>query len=60
MVKQTLVHKSSRIKVYNTLAVPILLYGSKIWTLRTRDKTSGEMKFFGRTGRSTLSDHKKE
>jgi hypothetical protein len=49
-------------KVYNTLAVHILLYGSEIWTLRTRDKkllTSDEMKFFRRTGRGTVSGHKR-
>jgi hypothetical protein len=33
-----LVQKFSRIKVYNALAIPILLYGSEISTLRKRDK----------------------
>ena len=36
--KPTLVQKFSRIKVYNALAVPTLLYGSEIWTLRKKDK----------------------
>jgi hypothetical protein len=27
-----------RIKAYNALAVPILLYGNEIWALRLRDK----------------------
>jgi len=34
--KPTLVQKCSRIKVYNALAVPILLYGSEIWSLRKK------------------------
>jgi hypothetical protein len=33
--KPTWVQKSSRKKVPNALALPILLYGSKIWTLKT-------------------------
>ena len=36
--KQNLVHKFSRIKEYNALNLPILLYGSEIWTLRKKDK----------------------
>jgi hypothetical protein len=36
--KPTLVHKYSTIKVYNALAVPIILHGSEIWALRKRDK----------------------
>ena len=37
-LKQTLVEKVSRIKVYNALAVPILLDRIEIWTLREKDK----------------------
>jgi hypothetical protein len=36
--KPTLVHKYSRTEVCNALAVRILLYGSKIWTLKKRIK----------------------
>jgi acetylglutamate synthase len=36
--KPTLVKKFSRIKVCNTLALPMLVYGSKIWILRKEDK----------------------
>jgi len=32
--KLTLVKKFSKIKIYNALALPILLYGGEIWTLR--------------------------
>jgi hypothetical protein len=51
--KQSLVQKSSRVKVYNALALPILLYGSEIWTLRQKDKRwliSTEMKFIRTAG----------
>jgi hypothetical protein len=44
--------KISVIKIYNTVALPTLLYGIEIWTLRRRDKKrliSIEMKFFRRT-----------
>jgi hypothetical protein len=56
-----LLQESSRIKVYNALAYPIVLYGSEIWTLRQKDKkrlTSTQMKFFGRTAGYTRFDHK--
>jgi hypothetical protein len=33
-----LVQKFSRVKVYKTLALPILLYPSEIWTLRKKEK----------------------
>jgi hypothetical protein len=59
--KPTSVQKSSRLKVYNALALPILVYGSEIWTLRQKDKkrlTSIEIKFF-RTAGYTLFDHKR-
>jgi hypothetical protein len=36
--KPTLVLQSSRIRVRNALALPVLLYGSEIWTLRQKNK----------------------
>jgi hypothetical protein len=39
--------KKIRIKLYNTLALPALLYGSGNWTIKTRDArriTAAEMK----------------
>jgi hypothetical protein len=36
-LKQTLVEKVQRIKVYNTLALPIILYGNEVWTLKEKD-----------------------
>jgi len=35
-LKPTLVQKSSKIKVYNALAFPSLLYESEIWALRKK------------------------
>jgi hypothetical protein len=36
--KPSLVQKFSSIKVYNALALPILLHESEIWTLRKKNK----------------------
>jgi len=47
-----MVQEFSIIQVQNTRALPILLYGSQIWTLREKDKkrlTSKEIKFLRRT-----------
>jgi hypothetical protein len=58
-----LVQNSSRIKVYNALALPILLHGSEIGTLRQKDKkllTSTESKSLRRTVGYIFFDHKKE
>jgi hypothetical protein len=44
--------KETRIKVYNTLALAVLLYGSETWTLKAGDArriTAAEMKFMRRT-----------
>jgi hypothetical protein len=40
------------IKLYNTLALPMLLYGSETWTIKARDTrimTAAEMKYMRRT-----------
>jgi len=40
------------VKLYNTLALPVLLYGSEIWTIKARDArriTAAEMKYMRRT-----------
>ena len=42
----------NRIKLYNTLALPVLLYGSETWTIKARDArriTAAEMKYMRRT-----------
>ena len=44
--------KKTRIKLYNTVALPVLLYGSETWTVKARDArriTAAEMKYMRRT-----------
>jgi len=44
--------KKTRIKLYNTLALPVLLHGSETWTIKARDAsriTAAEMKYMRRT-----------
>ena len=44
--------KKTRIKQYNTLALPVLLYGSETWTVKASDArrvTAAEMKYMRRT-----------
>jgi len=53
--------KKTRIKLYNTLALPVLLYGSEIWTIKARDArriTAAEMKYMRRTAGYTRTDYK--
>jgi len=48
---QTTLHKT-RIKLHITLALPVLLYGSEIWTIEASDAsriTAAEMKYMRRT-----------
>jgi len=54
--------KKTRIKLYNTLALPVLLhsYGSDTWTVKARDGrriTAAEMKYMRRAG-YTWTDYK--
>jgi hypothetical protein len=42
----------TRIKLYNTLVLPVLLHGSETWTIKARDArriTAAEMKYMRRT-----------
>jgi len=51
----------TRIKLYNALALPFLLYGSETWTLKTSDArriTAVEMKYMRRTAGYTWTDYK--
>ena len=44
--------KKTRIKLYNTLDLPVLLYGSKTWTMKATDArriTAAEMKYMRKT-----------
>jgi len=49
--------KKTRINLYNTLALPVLLCGSETWTVKARDVrriTAAEMKYMRRTAGCTL------
>jgi hypothetical protein len=57
--KPTLFQKSLGINVYNALTLPILLYGSAIWTLgkKIRKQLTSIEKTLFRTGRHTFFYH---
>jgi hypothetical protein len=60
-LKPNILHRSTRLKLYRTLAIPTLLYGSEIWTIKQCDKNrlrTAEMKYLRRTARYTLLNHK--
>jgi hypothetical protein len=43
--------KQTRIKLYNTLALPVLLYDNETWTIKARDArriTAAETKYMGK------------
>ena len=53
--------RKRRIKLYNTLALPVLLYGSETWTVKARDArriTAAEMKYMRRTAGYSWTDYK--
>ena len=53
--------KKTRIKLYNTLALPVLLYGSETLTIKARDArriTAAEMKYMRRTAGYIWTDYK--
>jgi len=53
--------KKTRIKLYNTLALPVLLYGSETWTVKVSDArriTAAEMKCMRRTAGYSWTDYK--
>ena len=46
---------------YNTLALPVLLYGSETWTIKARDArriTAAKMKYMRRTAGYIWTDYK--
>jgi hypothetical protein len=54
--------RRTQIKIYKTLARPVLTYGSEAWTIRKSDRTritSNEMKFLRRTEGYTKLDKKR-
>ena len=51
--------KKTRIKLYNTLALLVLLYGSETWTIKARDVrriTAAEMTYMRKTTGYTWTD----
>ena len=53
--------KKTRIKLHNTLALPVLLYGSETWTIKASDARrikAAEMKYMRRTAGYTWTDYK--
>jgi hypothetical protein len=53
--------KKTRIKLYNTPALPVLLYDSETWTVKASDArriTAAEMKCMRRTAGYTWTDYK--
>jgi len=53
--------KKTRIKLYNTLALPVLLYGSETWSIKAsgaRRITAAEAKYMRRTAGYTWTDYK--
>jgi len=53
--------KKTRIKLYNTLTLPVLFYGSETWTIKASDArriTAAEMKYMRRTTGYTWTDYK--
>ena len=53
----------TRIKLYNTVGLPVLLYGSETWTIKARDArriTAAEMKYMRRTAGYTWDRFQKQ
>jgi hypothetical protein len=53
--------KKTKIKLYNTLVFPVLLYGSETWTVKASDArriSAAEMKYLRRTAEYTSTDYK--
>jgi hypothetical protein len=53
--------KKTRIILYNTLDLPVLLYGSQTWTIKARGAsriTAAEMKYMWRTAGYIWTDYK--
>jgi hypothetical protein len=62
VLKLSKVQRQTRLRIYNTVAIPILLYGCEAWALKEQDKpriTAAEMKFMRKTAKYTWQDHKR-
>jgi hypothetical protein len=61
-LKPNLLQRSTRLKLYKTSALTILLYGSEILTIKECDKNrlrTAEMKYLRRTAGHTFLNHKR-
>jgi hypothetical protein len=59
--KSNKVQKGTPIKLYTTLALPVLLHVSEIWPVESKYKsrlTAAEMKFMQKTAKYTWRDHR--
>jgi hypothetical protein len=58
--KPSLVSRHTRIRIYKTLARPVLSYGSEAWTIRTDERRlrSAEMRFLRRAAGYACWDHR--
>jgi hypothetical protein len=55
--KPNKVQKGTRIKLYTTPALPLLLYGSETWTVKSKEKcrlTAAEMRFVRKIANSYM------
>jgi hypothetical protein len=53
--------KKTRINLYDTLALPVLLYGNETWTVKERDArriTASEVNYMRRAAGYTSTDYK--
>jgi hypothetical protein len=60
--KLSLVSRHTRIRIYKTLARPVLSYGNEAWTIRRTDERrliSAEIRFLRRTAGYIRWDHKR-
>jgi hypothetical protein len=61
-LKPNLVQRSTRLKLYKTLALPTPLYGREIWTIKQCDKNrlrTAEMKYLRRRSGYTFPNRKR-
>jgi len=59
-LKLSQVQKHTKLQIYNTLALPTILYRSETWKIREEDNTmlSAEIKFMTITVKYTWQDNK--
>ena len=62
VLRRNLVKKETRLRIYNTMAIPQLAYGCEIWSPNQRDLRrveAAEMRFLRSTAGVTLRDKKR-